>query len=145
MVFALPDSTFSTTCSISIPIASIPGRKSGRSPPAKFPFPKVLLASFILLSAALGLGFLLDAQFGLALLGYAALTMLYSLYLKKIALLDVFVLSSFYSFRILAGALISGNAAFAVVPGVLDVFLSQSRDGETLLGVTPRQRLSEGR
>ncbi|MGB7642473.1 MAG: prenyltransferase, partial [Terriglobales bacterium] len=33
----------------------------------------------------------------------------YSLYLKKIALLDVFVLSSFYSFRILAGALISST------------------------------------
>jgi 4-hydroxybenzoate polyprenyltransferase len=71
--------------------------------------PEGLLASFILLSSALGLGFLLNANFGLALLGYATLTMLYSLYLKKIALLDVFVLSSFYSFRILAGALISAT------------------------------------
>ena len=71
--------------------------------------PEGLAASFVLLSAALGLSFLLDVQFGLALLGYAALTMLYSLYLKKIALLDVFVLSSFYSFRILAGALISST------------------------------------
>jgi 4-hydroxybenzoate polyprenyltransferase len=71
--------------------------------------PEGLLASFLLLSAALGMGFLLDVQFGLALLGYAALTMLYSLYLKKIALLDVFVLSSFYSVRILAGALISAT------------------------------------
>jgi 4-hydroxybenzoate polyprenyltransferase len=35
--------------------------------------------------------------------------MLYSLYLKQVALLDVFVLSSFYSFRILAGALISST------------------------------------
>jgi 4-hydroxybenzoate polyprenyltransferase/phosphoserine phosphatase len=71
--------------------------------------PEGLLASLILLSSALGLGFLLEVQFGLALLGYAALTMLYSLYLKKIALLDVFILSSFYSFRILAGALISAT------------------------------------
>lgn len=71
--------------------------------------PQGLAASGILLSTALGVGFLLDNQFGLALLGYATLTMLYSLYLKKIALLDVFVLSSFYSFRILAGALISGT------------------------------------
>jgi 4-hydroxybenzoate polyprenyltransferase len=71
--------------------------------------PEGLLASFILLSSALGLGFLLNVQFGLALLGYAVLTMLYSLYLKKIALLDVFILSSFYSFRILAGALISAT------------------------------------
>ncbi len=69
--------------------------------------PEGLIASSILLSTALGLGSLLNRQFGLALLGYATLTMLYSLYLKKIALLDVFTLSSFYSFRILAGALIS--------------------------------------
>jgi 4-hydroxybenzoate polyprenyltransferase/phosphoserine phosphatase len=71
--------------------------------------PEGLLASSILLSAALSLGFLLDPQFGAVLFGYAVLTMLYSLYLKKIALLDVFILSSFYSFRILAGALISGT------------------------------------
>ncbi|MGA9495487.1 MAG: UbiA family prenyltransferase, partial [Terriglobales bacterium] len=71
--------------------------------------PEGLLVSLVLLSSALGLGFLLDVQFGLALSGYAALTMLYSLCLKKVALLDVFVLSSFYSFRILAGALISGT------------------------------------
>jgi len=71
--------------------------------------PQGLVASFILLSSALGLGFLLEVKFGLALLGYSALTMLYSFYLKKIALLDVFVLSSFYSFRILAGALISAT------------------------------------
>jgi 4-hydroxybenzoate polyprenyltransferase len=71
--------------------------------------PEGLLISLVLLSSALGMGFVLDVQFGLALVGYAALTMLYSLYLKKIALLDVFVLSSFYSFRILAGALISST------------------------------------
>jgi 4-hydroxybenzoate polyprenyltransferase len=71
--------------------------------------PEGLVASFLLLASSLGLGLFLDAQFGFALLGYAALTMLYSIYLKKIALLDVFVLSSFYSFRILAGALISGT------------------------------------
>ena len=71
--------------------------------------PEGLLVSLVLLLSALGFGFLLDVQFGLALSGYAALTILYSLYLKKVALLDVFVLSSFYSFRILAGALISGT------------------------------------
>ncbi|MGO9434963.1 MAG: UbiA family prenyltransferase, partial [Terracidiphilus sp.] len=71
--------------------------------------PQGLIAAFLLLSAALGLGFPLNTQFGLALVGYSALTMLYSFYLKKLALLDVFVLSSFYSFRILAGALISAT------------------------------------
>ena len=71
--------------------------------------PQGFLASLVLLSTGVGCGFLLDIQFGGALVAYAALTMVYSLYLKKIALLDVFVLSSFYSFRILAGALISGT------------------------------------
>lgn len=71
--------------------------------------PGGLLASSILAGASLVSGFLLSAAFGLALLGYACLTMLYSLHLKKIALLDVFVLSSFYSFRIVAGALISAT------------------------------------
>ncbi len=71
--------------------------------------PEGLAASVALLCSALGIGFMVDLQFGLALLGYAAATMLYSLYLKKVALLDVFVLSSFYSFRILAGALISST------------------------------------
>ena len=68
-----------------------------------------LIVSMILLAAALGLGLCLNLQFGCALFGYGALTMLYSLYLKKLALIDVFVLSSFYSFRILAGALISAT------------------------------------
>jgi 4-hydroxybenzoate polyprenyltransferase len=68
-----------------------------------------VFVSSVLLTAAFGLGSRLVVPFGLALAGYAALTMLYSLYLKKIALLDVFVLSSFYSFRILAGALISST------------------------------------
>ncbi len=71
--------------------------------------PEGLFASSALLCSAIGLGFLLDPQFGAVLLGYAALTMWYSLHLKKIALLDVFVLSSFYSFRILAGAMISST------------------------------------
>ena len=71
--------------------------------------PVGLFTSLTLVSSALGLGFLLDLQFGAVLLGYAVLTMVYSVYLKKLALLDVFVLSSFYSFRILAGALISAT------------------------------------
>ena len=71
--------------------------------------PAGLFASLALIGAALGLGFLLQPRFGLVLLGYAVLTMAYSLYLKKVALLDVFVLSSFYSFRILAGAMISAT------------------------------------
>jgi 4-hydroxybenzoate polyprenyltransferase/phosphoserine phosphatase len=71
--------------------------------------PEGLSVSILLLSASLIAGFLLDTRFAAALLGYAALTMVYSLYLKKIALLDVFVLSTFYTIRIFAGALISST------------------------------------
>jgi 4-hydroxybenzoate polyprenyltransferase/phosphoserine phosphatase len=86
-----------------------PWKKARPFAAGEISIPEGLLASLVLLCSALGLGFLLDVHFGFALLGYATLTMLYSLYLKKIALLDVFVLSSFYSFRILAGALISAT------------------------------------
>ena len=86
-----------------------PWKKERAFAAGEISIPQGLLASFFLLSLALGFGFLLNPRFGAALLGYATLTLWYSLHLKKIALLDVFVLSSFYSFRILAGALISGT------------------------------------
>ena len=48
-------------------------------------------------------------SFGLVLTTYALLTVWYSLQIKRVVLLDVFVLSSFYTFRIWAGGLISGT------------------------------------
>jgi phosphoserine phosphatase len=48
--------------------------------------PGGMLVAFTLLSLAVGLGCLFDIRFGLALIAYAALTMFYSLCLKKIAL-----------------------------------------------------------
>ncbi len=86
-----------------------PWKKERPFAAGKISIPEGILASFLLLGSALGLGFLLDLQFGAALIGYAALTMLYSLYLKKVALLDVFVLASFYCLRLLAGAVISAT------------------------------------
>jgi len=50
----------------------------------------------------------LDLRFAAILLGYAVLTVTYSWMLKRVPLLDVFVLSSFYTIRIWAGGLISG-------------------------------------
>jgi len=66
-----------------------------------------LLISFVLLAGSLGEAFLLTPGFGIALAGYAVLTMWYSLHLKRVVLLDAFVLSSFYCIRIFAGALIT--------------------------------------
>lgn len=66
-----------------------------------------LLISFVLLAGSLTEAFLLAPGFGFALAGYAVLTMWYSLHLKRVVLLDAFVLSSFYCIRIFAGALIT--------------------------------------
>jgi 4-hydroxybenzoate polyprenyltransferase len=63
----------------------------------------------LLVGSSLILSFFINVPFALALCGYAALTLTYSWKLKKIALLDVFVLSSFYTVRIWAGGLISGT------------------------------------
>src|SRR5215475_840352 len=70
--------------------------------------PAALLIALLLLAIAVGAGFVLGRSFGAVLTAYALLTVLYSTSLKKIALLDTFVLSSFYSIRIWAGALITG-------------------------------------
>ena len=69
--------------------------------------PSGLLISGLLAVSTIGLGFLLNVQFGLILVLYILTTVLYSLYLKRIVLLDVFVLSGFYVIRIWAGAAVT--------------------------------------
>ena len=69
--------------------------------------PQGLVIASVFLAGSLTAAFVLSAPFAITLCGYAALTMWYSISIKKIVLLDVFVLSSFYSVRLLAGALIT--------------------------------------
>jgi len=67
-----------------------------------------LRTSLLLLGTALGLGAtVLNGPFAGALALYAVTATWYSSRLKRIAILDVFVLSSFYGIRIWAGALIT--------------------------------------
>lgn len=68
------------------------------------PIPAGLVVSFLLITAAMAASFVFEVQFGIVLLIYSILTMLYSLYLKRLVLIDVFVLSGFYTIRIWAGA-----------------------------------------
>jgi 4-hydroxybenzoate polyprenyltransferase len=86
-----------------------PWKKARPFAAGELSIPSGLAVSLVLLAVSIGTGLALNLQFGLVLILYAALTMTYSLFLKKVALLDVFVLSSFYSFRIFAGALISAT------------------------------------
>ncbi|QTL05355.1 UbiA family prenyltransferase [Aquabacter sp. L1I39] len=64
----------------------------------------VAAGALILLSFSLALA--LPASARLALLGYAAVTLAYSFFLKQQAIVDVFVLAGLFTLRILAGALL---------------------------------------
>jgi 4-hydroxybenzoate polyprenyltransferase/phosphoserine phosphatase len=68
------------------------------------------MAPLLLLGAAL-LAALLPPFFGLALAYYYVTTCAYSLWLKRIALIDVFALAALYTLRLIAGA-----AALAIAP-----------------------------
>ena len=74
----------------------------------EFPLWVGVLESTLLVGCSLLISVFLDFRFAAALLGYAVLTVAYSWKLKRVPLLDVFVLSSFYTVRIWAGSLISG-------------------------------------
>ena len=74
-----------------------------------FPLWVGALQSMVLLGSSLVVSLFVDLRFAATLIGYAVLTVAYSWKLKKIPLLDVFVLSSFYTIRIWSGGLISGT------------------------------------
>jgi 4-hydroxybenzoate polyprenyltransferase/phosphoserine phosphatase len=56
------------------------------------------------IAASIGTAFALSTGFALALCGYLAITTLYSFRLKRVPLLDVFILGSLFTGRILMGA-----------------------------------------
>jgi len=62
----------------------------------------------VLLAASLGGAIFVSKLFLVALVVYFGLSLSYSLYLKKIVLLDAFVLSVLYMLRIIAGHLVTG-------------------------------------
>lgn len=74
----------------------------------QFPLWVGLAESSVLIGITLLISFLIDLRFAATLVAYAVLTVCYSWKLKKIPLLDVFVLSSFYTVRIWAGGFIAG-------------------------------------
>lgn len=65
----------------------------------------------VLLLAAFGVAWALPVEFGVVLGMYYALTLTYSLWLKRTVLVDVMVLAGLYTIRIIAGA-----AAVSIVP-----------------------------
>lgn len=73
----------------------------------EFPLWVGVVESALLIGFSLIASFFFSPSFAATLLAYAALTIVYSWKLKKVPLLDVFVLSSFYTIRIWAGGFIS--------------------------------------
>ncbi len=67
---------------------------------------RAFLASLVLLTAALTGGFLLNRAFGVVLLIYVLLTVSYSTFFKRVALIDLFLLTSLYLVRIVAGVVV---------------------------------------
>ena len=66
------------------------------------------IAAPLLMLTGIGIGFMLSISTGLLVVGYIALSMAYSAYLKTQPLVDVFTLSGLYTLRLLAGEISAG-------------------------------------
>lgn len=84
-----------------------------------------LAAIVVLLVLGVGLALLLPAGFQWALATYLLTTLMYSLWLKRLASLDVIVLAGLYTLRIIAGALATGiSLSFWLLAFSMFIFLS---------------------
>lgn len=72
--------------------------------------PVASVVSLGLILIGILLAFVLSRSFLIALLGYSLLSLIYSLVLKRFALVDVFALASLYVSRLVGGAVIAGVA-----------------------------------
>ncbi|OGG80049.1 hypothetical protein A3A39_03080 [Candidatus Kaiserbacteria bacterium RIFCSPLOWO2_01_FULL_54_13] len=102
-------------------------------------------ALFFLLAGGVGLGLLLVPSITPAILGYVALNVLYSLYLKHVAVVDVAAVSVSYVLRVVAGGLatamfVSPWIIWCVFFGALLVIVKKRR-AEFMR--TPRRRVLE--
>lgn len=74
------------------------------------PIVQAALVAGILGLAGFGLALLVQWQFALLALGYVSITLLYSLMVKSVALIDVFFLAMLYTSRIVMGMSLIGSA-----------------------------------
>ncbi len=68
---------------------------------------RIGIASVVMVASGLIGGFVIAPAFGLLLLGYIAATLSYSLYFKRIAIADIFMLAFLYLSRVIGGIVIS--------------------------------------
>ena len=84
-----------------------PTKKDRLAASGKTSVHRLISVSLFLVTAGLAGAFYLKLQFGLLLIAYIIVTLLYSLFIKRIAIADIFVLAFLYLSRIVAGLLIS--------------------------------------
>lgn len=94
------------------------------------------LALAALLTVGLGWAFLLSRLFGATVLAYVLLNLAYTLGLKRVVILDVFILSSGFVLRAVAGALVIGveiSPWLLAVTTLLSLFLGFSKRRHELI------------
>jgi 4-hydroxybenzoate polyprenyltransferase len=67
-----------------------------------------LIAALLLAASSISIGLFLPIEFTLLLIGYFFMTSLYSLWLKRLLLVDVITLAGLYTLRVVAGGLAVG-------------------------------------
>ena len=121
-LYALPDATQTQPTG-----AVTPNHRKRHRPFAAgdLPLGGGLIPAFVLIVAAFGTALALSAHFVLVLSGYFALTVVYSLMLKRIAVLDVMTLAMLYSIRLIGGAVaVPVKASFWLIAFSTFLFLS---------------------
>lgn len=102
-----------------------PNKKNRPIASGRLPIKHALFMIPLLLIAAFSIALLLPWQLGAVLGIYYALTLVYSLYLKSVALLDVQILATFYTLRLIAGAaVIEVTPSFWLLAFSMSIFLS---------------------
>jgi 4-hydroxybenzoate polyprenyltransferase len=129
LLLAVPAALLFCLCSSAIYLINdLIDLKSDREHPAKRYRPlasgkirphEAAVAAAILLALSLGGGWLLSRPFSMVLLGYAGLQIVYSLILKRVALLDVFIIASGFVLRAIAGAAVFEEHPIPISPWLL--------------------------
>jgi 4-hydroxybenzoate polyprenyltransferase len=108
-----------------------------------------LLAAFLLAAASISVGLVLPIEFTLLIIGYFFLTSLYSLWLKRVLLVDVITLAGLYTLRVVAGGLAVGIGVSSwLLAFSFFIFLSLSfvkRSSELASHADPDKSLANGR
>lgn len=114
-----------------------PKKKNRALPSGQLPVSWAIVAAIILPVVAIGVSLSLDISLTLILVGYLALHIAYSFYLKNIVILDVFAIAAGYPLRVVAGIVVIDVTNFSpwlyVCAGALALFLAIGKRRQELI------------